>query len=393
MKTIPVVVVLLALTRLVSAGAADEAKFYPPDGWTVARQPNGTVAVQAPGVPAPKTCAVLVMPDAEGEVNVVFAMGWKLFSQELKVVSGGEVRTGKSMAEHETRFTTAVVDAADTGRAYVYFFAVQAGPRVRRAMYISDDKAQFDKHLPTVKMMLDSVGVDPATAKQKREAAKGVPTGFEGVFYRGAVEFNAAGGRGELGRRVDFLCLAPDGRAYTGHVTGGPAAVFEAEDLRSPNWGRYTLRGDDIVVKWHFDRTLNQQHTQKLKRRADGKLAQEGGAVFHRLNPCDGLTLDGTYGRTWGDGSKTRIRFTKDGRFTEQGLKSCLADDDFVNPDLPKIPARGAGTYSIARNTLEVKYDNGGPSRPMFFTTPDDPADPKAVTRISIANNPLQREP
>jgi hypothetical protein len=40
-----------------------------------------------------------------------------------------------------------------------------------------------------------------------------------------------------------------------------------------------------------------------------------------------------------------------------------------------------------------VKYDDNGPARRMFFTTPDDPADPKSVKRISVANNPLQKEP
>ena len=393
MKTTLVPILLLALTQSAPARAADEGKFYPPEGWTVAKQPNGTVAVQAPGAPAGKTCAVLIMPDAEGEVNVVHAMGWKLMTQELKVVSGGEPRAGRSMAEYEMRSTTAVVDAADTGRAYMYFFSVQVGPRVRRAMYLADDKAQFDKHLPTVKAMLDSVGIDPATAKKNREASRGEPTGLEGVFYRGAVDFNPAGGPGERAPRVDYLCLAPDGRAYNGRPSGGPAACFEAEDLRSPSFGRYTLTGDDIAIKWHFDRFLNRQHTQNLKRRADGKLVQDGVVVFHKLEPCDGLKLDGTYGRTWGDGSKSRIRFTRDGRFTEQGLKFCVADDQLVYPDWPRLPERGAGTYSIARNTLEVKYDNDGPSRRIFFTTPDDPADPRTISRISIGNNPLRKEP
>jgi hypothetical protein len=393
MKPTRAAIAILALTLSAPARAADEGRFYPPDGWSIAKQPNGTVAVQAPGVPAGKTCAVLIMPDVEGEVNAVHATGWRLLTQELKVVSGGEPRAGRTMADYEMRSTTAVVDAADTGRAYMHAFAAQVGPRVRRAVFLCDDKASFDKHLPTVKSMLDSVGIEPARAKRMREAAKGVPTGFEGSFYRGAVEFIPAGAPGERAMRVDYLFLAPDGRAYTGHPAGGPVGRFEAEDLRSPNWGRYTLRGDDVEIKWHFDRTLNRQHVQKLKHRADGKLEQEGGAVYHRFNSCDGLKLDGTFGRTWGDGSKTRVRFTRDGRFTEQGLKTCLADDDLVDPDLPKVPERGGGTYSIARNTLEVKYDNGGPARRMFFGTPDDPADPKSVTRIAISNKPLQREP
>jgi hypothetical protein len=337
-------------------------------------------------VPAGKTCTVLIMPDvAEGEVNVVHAMGWKLMTQQVKVAEGGEPRARRSMGGFETRSTTGVVDAADTGRAYMHFFTVQVGPRVRRAVFICDDKALFEKHLPAVKAMFDEVGVEPAVARQKREAARGQPTGFEGVFYRGSVEFDPAGARGEREIRVDFICLAPDGRAYTGRPTGGPAACFDAEadDPRSAGYGRYTLSGDEIVIKWN-----REEVTQKLKRRADGKLEQES-VVYHKLESCDGLKLDGTYTLSWGDNTKSRIRFSKDGRFTEDGLKHCVNLDNLVYPDWPKLPEKGGGTYSIARNTLEVKYDNG-PSRRMFFFTPDAPADNPG--RIAIANYPLVKE-
>ena len=388
-------IVLLALIRPTCALAAD-AKFHVPEGWMVGEQEANGVPVQPPGVPAGKTCAILIMPDAPGaEVNVVQAMGWRLMTERLKVVSGGEPRAWTSMGGFETRSTTAVVDAPDTGRAYMYFFSVQVGPKVRRGLYVSDDKALFEKHLATAKAMVDEVGVEPGVAKQRREAAKGRPTGFDGVFYRGSVDFNPAGGPGQREIRVDFLCLMPDGRAYNGRPAGGPAACFEGEpdQLRSSSYGLYTLTDDDVVINWNYDRTLNQQHTQKFKRRADGKLEQEGGGVFHRFEPWDGLKLDGTYAIVWGDGSKTRVRFTGDGRFTEEGLRTCAGLEDFQNPDLPKLPERGGtGKYSIARNTLEVKYDNDGPSRRMFFFTPDDPADPKRISRISIAINPLVRE-
>jgi len=375
-------VVVLALSEL--AHAADEARFYPPQGWTVAKQPNGTAMIQPPGVPAGKTCTVMIMPDVQGEVNAVFATSWRTLTEPLKIVSGGEPRALRTTAKGlESRSTTATVDAADTGRAYMYFFAVQAGPNVRRVLFIGDDQAAFDKHLPAVKAMLDSVGVDPATAKQRAATAPATGPGFEGVFYRGSVALNAAGGRGELGQRVDYLCFALDGRAYNGHPSGGPSACFENEDPRSPSYGRYTLRGDEIVIRWN-----KQETTQKLKLRGDGTL-EEDGATFHELQSCDGLKLDGTYTITWADNSRTQVRFFKDGRFKATGLQDCVNLDQLVYPDWPKLPAAGTGTYLIAHNTLEVKYD-GGPTRRMFFFTPDDPANPK---RISIANHLLEREP
>src|SRR5687768_15864029 len=105
-----VIVVLLALVQSVSARAADEAKFYPPEGWVVGRPEANGVPVVPPGVPGGKTCAVLIMPDVpEGEVNVVHARGWRVMSEPLKVVAGGEVHTARTMAGFEMRSTTAVV--------------------------------------------------------------------------------------------------------------------------------------------------------------------------------------------------------------------------------------------------------------------------------------------
>jgi hypothetical protein len=382
MKPTLAAIVLLALID--AARAADEARFYPPPGWTVTKQ-LGASMLTPPGVPAGKQCAAMILPDEQGEVNAVFATGWQNVAREWKIVSGGEPIAKRSKGGFETRSTTATaLDAAEKSRAYMHFFAVQSGPNVRRALFISDDQATFDKHLPAVKAMFDNVGIDPATIKPLAATAPTTGPGFEGVFYRGSVAFNAAGGRGERVQRVDYLCFAADGRAYNGHPSGGPAACFENEDPRSPSFGRYTLSGDEIVIRWN-----KQEQPQKLKRRPDGKLEQDG-ATFHPLASCDDLKLEGTYTVAWADNSKTQVRFFKDGHFKATGLQDCVNLDQLVYPDWPKLPAAGTGTYTIRRNTLEVKYDNDGPARRMFFTTPDNPSNPK---RISIANNPLEREP
>jgi len=382
---------VVIFTLAAAARAADDAKFYPPQGWAVAKQPDGTTAIQPPGSQPGKSCVLVVMPDVEGEVNVVYQTNWRQMTGQAKIVTGGEVGSGRSMAGFEKRWTTAVVDTPNTGRAYMHFFAVQAGPRVRRALFVADDRTLFDKHLPAVEAMLNTVGIEPAVLAKQKEARAAALTdgpGLDGVFYRAGVGFDPAGDRGELAQRVDYLCLAPDGRAYNGHPSGGPVVCFEREDPRSPSYGAYALKGDEIVINWNHDPILNQRHTQKLKLLPDGKLAQ-GDDRYHKLAACDGLKLDGAYSRTWADGSKTRITFTKDGRFTEKGLKDCVNLDQLVYPDWPKLPESGSGTYTIGRNTLEVKYDNDGPARRMFFSTPDEPTNPK---RIAIANNPLERE-
>src|SRR5688572_20458085 len=294
------------------ARAADDPKFYPPSDWTVAKQPNGSVEVQPPGVPAGKSCGMILLPDVEGEVNVVHQMTWQQMTGQAKIVSGGNIGAGRSAAGFEKRWTAAIVNTPDAKRAYMHFFSVQAGPRVRRVLYVADDRAQFDKHLPAVKEMLDNVGIDPAVVAKKkadRAAALANGPGLDGVFYRSRIGFDPGGERGAVAQRVDYLCFAPDGRAYNGHPSGGPAVCFENDDPRSPSYGQYTINGDEIVIKWNHDPILNQQHTQKLRRLPDGKLAQ-GNDTFHKLAGCDGLKLDGAYSITWADGSKSVIRFT-----------------------------------------------------------------------------------
>ena len=135
------IVFLLALSEV--ARARDEAKFYPPTGWTVTKQPEGanyTAVVQPPGSHAGRWCDIDIMLDMPGEVNAVFATSWRTLTRQIKVVSGGEPLARRSMAGFETRSTTAVVEAPDTGRAYMHFFAVQVGPNVRRVLFLSDNQ-------------------------------------------------------------------------------------------------------------------------------------------------------------------------------------------------------------------------------------------------------------
>jgi hypothetical protein len=396
-------VTLLGIVCGRANSAMADVKFRPPKGWTTAKAPDGTSVLVPPGVPAGTTCTVLIMGDAHGRLAEVFHDGWQRLAGQATSVRGGEAADGNSAAGYATRSTSAVLELPGQARpSYLHLFMVQDGPRVRQVAYVSDDEALFDKHLPTVKLMLDDADEirtpKPSAAATQADARPTVPSthpvdaaqdpGVHGVFYRAAIGFDPTGGRGQLGRNVNYLCLAADGRAYDGHPTGGPAACFEHEDS-SANYGRYTLDGDDLTITWNYDRFLGRQLTQKLKRLPDGRF-QDGDVAYHKLPDHDGLVLDGSYAITWGDGSKTVIRFTKDGRFTERGLRDCVNLDQLVHPDWPKLPDSGSGTYVIGRNTLEVTYDGNGPRRRMFFHTPDDPPNPK---RISVASHVLERQP
>jgi hypothetical protein len=109
-----------------------------------------------------------------------------------------------------------------------------------------------------------------------------------------------------------------------------------------------------------------------------------------RVQPCDGLKLSGTYRL---DATELKyapkpipsIRFKADGTFTEDGLVH------EVDPGTPKgvrgrnptaMPAEGGrGKYSIAKNTLELTYQDGAKLSLTFLATDAElaKAKPQAV--------------
>jgi hypothetical protein len=397
MHTSAAVVALFALAHASLAAEGPEGvEFREPRGWTRAAQPNGCLALQPAQVPAGTGCSVAFMPPAQGKVGDHFEQTWRRTAASVKVVSGGDVVAGETAGGLATRSVTAVVEAGGQ-RTWMHFFAFQSGPRVEMALYAANNGALFEKHLPEVRAMFDSIR--PAGAAAKADQGKPAPAAknalappppekgkaISGVYYRSKVAFDAAGGRGERAARTDYLCFSPDGLVYTGAPVGGPVSLFAAPD-DSPNYGRYTPGGgDDFTIAWNFDRTLNRRITHKGRRLPDGAV-EVNGETYRPLPPCDGLKLDGTYAWKWGGGESV-VRFTRDGRFTERGLREAVTDDDRVHPDWPKMPPQGSGKYAVHSNTLELQYD-GGPTRRIFFVTRDDPKD---VRTISINTYPHER--
>jgi hypothetical protein len=381
------VIVAVALAHAALAAEGPEGiEFREPRGWTKAAQPNGCLALQPAQVPAGTGCSVAFMPPAQGDVAQHFEQTWRRTAASVKVVSGGEVVAGETAGGLATRSVTAVVEAGGQ-RTWMHFFAFQSGPRVEMALYATNDAALFEKHLPEVSEMFDSIR--PAGAGAKAEQGKPAPApaakkpaarapappplgkdkAIAGVFYRSKVAFDAAGAPGARAARTDYLCFSPEGLVYTGMPTGGTVSLF-AEPDDSPNYGRYTPGdGDAFTIAWNFDKTLNRRITHRGRRLPDGTV-EVNGETYRPLPPCDDLKLDGTYSWKWGGGESV-VRFSRDGRFTERGLREAVTDDDRVHPDWPKMPPQGSGKYSIRSNTLELQYDNG-PTRRIFFVTRDD---------------------
>jgi hypothetical protein len=94
-------------------------------------------------------------------------------------------------------------------------------------------------------------------------------------------------------------------------------------------------------------------------------------SAYDPFDRLDGLRLGSRYHADCFNGYQATIEFTRDGRFTEQQLVGCVdwpsfRGGFFDNPDefharkslIDQRPG-GSGSYTIQRNTLELRYSDG----------------------------------
>jgi hypothetical protein len=186
----------------------------------------------------------------------------------------------------------------------------------------------------------------------------------------------------------DYYVFFPDGRALQ---------ALPEEGLESYNWdywheenpmffGHYVMRGSVGDVDWDGG-----GGSTGLQKTSEGLLIG-GKGPFRRLDPCDGLTLEGTYKRVdWKTAyaKDAFITFHKDGTFEEKGTLSLASamwwrpgkgyrmEGDFPGGGDDKLA--GSGTYTIGNYSLTLLYRDGRKRRINFHLAEGSTAsDPKA---------------
>ena len=93
--------------------------------------------------------------------------------------------------------------------------------------------------------------------------------------------------------------------------------------------------------------------------------------MYELLDPCNGLTLEGTFKRdNWQEENsfKKGITFSRDGTFVDEGFLGGAittwwwADQGLVDAEFPP----GKGTYRVAHNSLILLYSDGRKIRANF---------------------------
>jgi uncharacterized protein (DUF2141 family) len=175
----------------------------------------------------------------------------------------------------------------------------------------------------------------------------------------------------------------PDGRVIWSPRPGGYAQPVDWSSLctRPREYGNpcgtYQVHGDEVHVRWEsgylqFYRRDGDNLVMLRHHWVDTSPRTNASELVHlrRTPPVDGLRLDGHYRKT--TDPAVQISFTSDGRFVEQGLIlgtntfSLSAPEYNRREEIGRRVTRGAGTYTLNRYTLELRYD-GGLVVPLLF--------------------------
>ena len=190
----------------------------------------------------------------------------------------------------------------------------------------------------------------------------------------------------------DYWTFLPDGRVIDSDPYEGLDRPLRAEQLCAAfPCGTYTVTGNVLRIRW-----ADSDQPKVYDIDALGAFNERGKTQKYRpLEYLNGLRLDATFGRFDTELNRTvvNLRLTAGGRFVEERLMHYTAWTEFGAPgeSRTELPG-GAGTYTIARNTLALRYDGG---RVAYFTIVIPPGEiEKDVPDVIYVNAaPIERVP
>ncbi|HEV2735889.1 MAG TPA: hypothetical protein VGV85_13670 [Longimicrobiaceae bacterium] len=204
-------------------------------------------------------------------------------------------------------------------------------------------------------------------------AAPQQPGRLDGIFY--GLRTNLATGSVDQA----YLTFFPDGRVSTDDPSEGLAPPVDYEQMcRYGQCGSYQLRGSEVRIRWRHG------EEEVYDRGAAGELKRRGKSQSYRpVSLLDGMRLDGEYAIVDPETGRAvvGIRFEADGEFLENNLMGFTSWEMLARPGERRVALPlGYGRYSIRRNTLELRYENGPVARFVIIIPPGEPQTPAART-------------
>lgn len=169
----------------------------------------------------------------------------------------------------------------------------------------------------------------------------------------------------ESGTYKRFFTFYSDGRVFMGSAIEGMDAFDPANE---PVHGRYVVNNNSVHIQWVNDPPVS------------SIIAPDGSMTFYGIKytpipNCNGMKLNGAYGRKWDSESIEHkvIQFAANGTFFDTGiLPQTALESSYKYLQSPPswsndAPLTGAGKYFIWHNTLYLIYDSGARESIEFY--------------------------
>lgn len=403
-------VVALAALSVVSLPAQDRADnqiFRIPQGWTRTDAPGATVL--SPKA-EPKNLVVLVLSGRPltADFRETFDHDVKGLNGTMKVVKAGEVQSRHAPEGVDLLATSVELQAGPLQRSYRYYMGASVNGRFEILMYMAATPVLFQRYWPTVQQFVSTwsfanlpkaaspgteAGTDAAPPAPKAAASGDAPANrIEGVYS--GYKYNYVNVLGAVQKKAvnDYFSFFPDGTVFWGLPQTGLVGFNMARACqgRVEFCGTYQVNGDQVVI------VLNRGTYRQV-----GSIAPGGFRIADRPYTLQGdpaksaaKMLEGDFGRadaqTGEDLARRFIRFTRDGRFVDQGIVTTVCSSD-ISTGSPRFErAAGNGTYSLGPFTLILHYSDGY-TRQMGITIQPGDMDKPSLSQIFVNTYTLVR--
>jgi hypothetical protein len=344
--------VALALPILHSPASSADAKnvwkpdtqigdfqFNMPSGWKRIETKDGPTLVPT-NLPRGGTAYIAFLPPHQlsGDLRSWFNATWAEFHKQFTVQQAGAVESGHSPNGFDYLKIDARVSAPGLDYSEFVLGMAQVGNRAETYFWINDTGYySYRDSLTDFENSVQFGGGNVAAPVGNAGGTGGLNGLYLGYKMRGLIGLHT---------HFEYLVFFPDGNAIRYLPEQGLQNFDFGNALKTSRdyCGRFQVSGDQLTIAWA-------DNSSEKGTRTGTSLKIQGDEYFP-LPRSTGLKIDGTYRREGADLANRGIRFTSNGRFTENGMLSLLAYSG--SNDSP-----GSGTYRIANNTITLSYSDG----------------------------------
>lgn len=371
------------------AGARNQIIVVPP-GWS-RTDLGGTATVLIPDSDRDSVQVLFQGFPSEGSLHDTFKRDYD------KMISGRKAQTsGQPLALTSLQgapMMTASFHIESPGEAPAWVVLVEAATpgTIEKILMTAKTQESFTRNLAALRQITESwqfanMPASGGGASARQSTAPGgvagdLPPGrLEGVYsgYK-FVYRTTIGAMVQRSAQTDFFTFFRDGTVFNGLPDHGLERFNMAQACsngRQDFCGVYQLEGERITIV--LDRGKYRQvgrYTPDQIQIADRRYILQGDPGKTPSRSLDGIYVRAD-ARPGEDLARRFIRFTRDGRFQDQGLVTTIAGTDITGGNLRFERQGGTGTYRLSNFTLTLRYSDGYERGLPILISPDDQDQP-----------------